>query len=207
VLVIGTVVAVVAAFGPVWAVRVGVVVAVVAAIVACVAAWREVSDARHQHAREMLATSKAHGAVLTQERRHNASVVDTLSARAQAATAEIKRCRAVVAEHQTTIETLLAEITTLHGNHAAAQGAIRQRESEIADLQETVRAREAELLALSEVNGQVRAMPRRMLTEHEEERTPPPEDELFSADVLPSVTDLVDVTVVLPNYEGERRLA
>jgi chromosome segregation ATPase len=207
VLVIGTVVAVVAAFGPVWAVRAGVVVAVAAAIIACVAAWRELSEARHRHAGEMLAASKAHGAVLTEERRHNASVVDTLTTRAQAATAEIKRCRATLAEHQATIETLLAEITTLHGNHAAAQGLIRRREAEIVTLQETVRAREAELLALSEVNGQVRAMPRRMLTEHEEPSRPAPRDELFAAGGLPSVTDLVDVTVVLPNYEGERKLA
>ncbi len=205
---IGTVVAVVAAFGPAWAVRVGVVVAVAAAVIACMAAWREVSQTRHQHAGEMLAASKAHGAVLTEERRQNASVVDTLTRRAQAAAAEIKRCRATLVEHETTIETLLAEITTLHGNHAAAQGQIRQRESEIATLRETVRAREAELLALSEANGQVRSIPRRMLTEHEGERSRSADaDRLFADDGLPSVTDLVDVTVVLPNYEGERKLA
>jgi hypothetical protein len=135
-------------------------------------------------------------------------VVDTLTTRGQVAAAEIKRCRAALAEHEVTIETLLGEIATLQGNHTVAQGLIRQRESEIATLQETVRAREAELLDLSEAHRQVRAIPRRMLTEHDTERSQPVEaDELFSDHRHPSVTDLVAVPVVLPNYEGERRLA
>ena len=45
VLVAGTVIAVAAAFGPLWATRVGVAVAVAAAVVACVCAWRELFNA------------------------------------------------------------------------------------------------------------------------------------------------------------------
>ena len=51
VLVAGTVIAVAAAFGPLWATRVGVAVAVAAAVVACVCAWRELFNAERRHAR------------------------------------------------------------------------------------------------------------------------------------------------------------
>ena len=51
VLVVGTVLAVLAAFGPIWSVRTGVVVAVVAAVLACAFAWRELFWERRQHHR------------------------------------------------------------------------------------------------------------------------------------------------------------
>jgi len=72
VLVAGTVVAVIAAFGPTWAVRLGIVVAVISAVVACLFAWRELFNARRQHARAMLTASRDHGRALTDERTRNA---------------------------------------------------------------------------------------------------------------------------------------
>jgi outer membrane murein-binding lipoprotein Lpp len=215
VLVIGTVVAVIAAFGPVWAVRFGVLVAVAAAVVSCVTAWREVTEVRHQHAAEMLAASRSHGAALTAERTQNAAVVDTLTGRVTAAGVEIRGQQAKIVELTSsivgltsTIGSLRAEISALRSDHAAARTEIRKRESEIETLRQTVRSREAELMALSEANGQVRAIPRRVLAEHHSAWQDLPEvDELTAAASGPSVSELVDVSVVLPNYEGDRRLA
>ena len=215
VLIIGTVVAVVAAFGPVWVVRAGVLVAVAAAVLACVTAWRELAEARHRHAEEMLAASKASGAVLSRERRNNASVVDTLTARVQHAADDARQAHATVADLTMTITTLQTQIGTqriqlsaLQEEGTAAREEIRQRESVIAELRETVRAREAELVALSQASGQVRAIPRRVLAEHQIDSAQLPEaDELWPDSAHPEVADLVDVSVVLPNYEGERKLA
>jgi hypothetical protein len=208
VLIIGTVIAVVAAFGPVWMVRVGVVVAVAAAVIACFAAWRELAEARRAHAAEMLAASHAHGDALRQERTQNASVVDVLTGRAEQAAAKVKVHQATIAELNCTIGTLRSEVSTLHGDNAFAHAEIRHRETVIATLRETVRAREAELIALSEAAGQVRAIPRRVLAEHESawDRIPDADD-LWSDGNHPTIADLIDVSVSLPNYEGERRFA
>lgn len=214
VLVIGTVLAVLAAFGPVWVVRLGVLVAVSAAVTACGCAWRELSDARRAHAAEMHAASRAHGTALSDERRQHASVLDTLSGRLTAATAEARQGQARIVELTSsvvgltaTIANLRSEIVAVQGRYAQSQQQIQERDSVIASLEETVRSREAELLALSAANGQVRSIPRRVLAEHEASRDRGAGDELRSDDRHPQVADLVDVAVVLPNYEGERKLA
>src|SRR5690606_15087770 len=64
VLVLGIVVAVAAAFGPVWLIRAGIAAMIVAAVVACVCAWRELSLARQEHSAAMLAAAKNHGKAL-----------------------------------------------------------------------------------------------------------------------------------------------
>lgn len=215
VLIIGTVIAVLAAFGPVWVVRIGVVVAVGAAVAASVFAWRELAEARRQHAQEMVAASRAHGAALREERVQNASVVEALSERVQHAVAEIARSRRTVSELTATVTELdgvvadlRGQLSTLHGDHAAAQDGIREREGIIASLRDIISAREADLVAMSQARNQVRSMPRRMLVEAEEawESLPEAED-LWSGDRHPTVAELADVAVVLPNYEGERKLA
>ena len=98
VLIIGTVVSLLAAFGPTWAARAGIVIAVVAAVVACVVAWTELSQAHRAHASELLAATQAHGRALTEERRHNASVLDVLDRRAKNAAAEIVTHRRSIAQ-------------------------------------------------------------------------------------------------------------
>ncbi len=219
VLIVGTVVAVLAAFGPVWVVRFGVLVAVAAAVIGCVVAWRELAEARRAHSSEMLSASKAHGSALTEERRQNATVVDTLTGRIRQTRAEIERHRQTILELtgtvtalEGTVGTLRGDVSTLRAGRAAdqatAQREIRQREQAIAALRETVRSREAELLALSEAAGQVRAIPRRVLAEHQSASSRAPDaDDLLADGSHPTVASLVDVPVVLPNYEGERRFA
>lgn len=257
VLIIGTVLAATATFGPVWVVRLGLLVAVVAAIMACTVAWREVAENRRDHAEAMLAASRAHGSALSEERRRNASVVDTLAGRADEAAAENRRhqvtigglrgsvgtlqgevgslkntivrlnrdagrlhgtvdtlngevatLRDTVTTLRVTIEALRGQLSTLRLKHQSAPEEIRQREATITSLRETVRAREAELIALSAAAGQVRAIPRRVLAEHESAWEALPEaSELRSDGPTPSVADLADGAVFLPNYEGERKRA
>ena len=214
-LTLGTVLAGLSAFGPAWLVRVGLVVAIAAAVVACTAAWREVSEARRSHAAQTLAASRAHGAALTAERRQSSSVIDALVARTGRAEVEAELQRATVtelcgtiAELQTTISGLRARQSVLAVDLEAAVGEIERRDQLIARLTETVRAREAELNELSTSTGQMRAIPRRMRTPSAPEQPDklPETDELRRRSEM-GVSDLVPVPVKLPNYEGERKLA
>ena len=236
VLIVGSVLAVLAAFGPVWVVRVGVLIAVAAAVIACAVTWRELAEVRHQHAAATLAASRAHGSALREERRSNAAVVDVLTGRVHAATAQaasqqahIVALTSTILELTSSIATLRSEVLSLQTSHTRAQEEISRREADIASLRDVVRAREAELVALSEAGGQLRSIPRRMLTEHEAtqhvaaspqrlaepaaaaepaRRTAQPAaqpDELWLSDRRPQVVDLP--AVAMPNYEGERKLA
>lgn len=219
VLFIGTVVALLAASGPLWMVRIGLVVAVVSAVLACAATWRELSDVRRAHAVEMLATSRAHGAALREERRHNASVVDVLTMRtARSADAsrrlqgELQGLASRVQALTGTIAALRAEIRSLSDQRADALEERQRRIAEIAALSEALRSREAELRELSESAGQVRTMPRRMRAEHDDSESPASvasvqADELWPDGRRLDVAELVQGTVLLPNYEGDRKLA
>ncbi len=137
----GTVLSIAAALGPVWMVRVGVVVACAAAVTATVLAWREVRADRHQHAAAMLATNRAHGAALRMERAQNFAVLQVVTDRNIAAMAEITRQQTVIAQ-------LRGEVSSLKGDRAALTAEVARRQQLITSLEESVRVREAELRAL-----------------------------------------------------------
>jgi hypothetical protein len=204
VLVSGTVLAVVAAFGPGWSVRLGVAVAVIAAIMACAFAWRELRNARRGHAKAMLAALQEHGRQLTEERARNAAVVDTLSGRIADARAVIEKLRVMVAE-------LKMQVSGLRGDTVFLAGEVSHRETVITALRETVRAREAELISLrDETDCEMHHMPRRVLAEHESVWDEiPGVDDLWADGSHPTVVDLrmIDTAMVMPNYEVDRKLA
>ena len=219
VLIIGTALSLVAAVGPLWIARLGVVVAVAAAVTACTAAWSELRLARREHAAAMAAASRAHVEALRTERRHNASVLDVLTGRSQLALAEVERQNTVIAR-------LRSDVSSLRGDAAALRWEIGRRESVIAGLRETVRAREAELAALHGDAADVRVMPRRVRVDssYDEpgsgagdgpgagdgggERETLTQDR-WSDSTHPTVVDLapIDTSIVLPNFEADRRPA
>lgn len=206
VLVSGTVIALIAAFGPGWAVRLGIVVAIVAAVMACVFAWRELFWARREHAREMLDASREHGRALSEERERNGAVVETLGGRIRAAGVVIERQRVTIAE-------LRVRISGLKGDKAYLRAEVDHREGVISSLRDTVRAREAELIALqadeSNEDADVHEWPRRVLAEHESVwEDLPAADELWTDGSHPTVVDMkmLDTAMILPNYEEDRRV-
>lgn len=203
VLVLGTVLAVAAAFGPLWLVRTGVVVAVAAGVLACVLAWRELFSARRQHAKAMLAASHEHGAAMTAERTRNAAVVDTLSERARSA-------GMVIAGQRVTIGQLRTEVLALHGDKTQLIAELKQRAGVISGLRETVAARDAELFALRvDQTAEVHHMPRRVLVGEESRWCEVPgAEEWWGEDAPSTVVDLkmIDTAMVLPNYEDDRRV-
>jgi hypothetical protein len=204
VLVAGTVIAIMAAFGPAWVVRIGVAIAVVAAVLACAFAWRELFSARRAHHRAMLAADQAHGRAMTEERSRNSAVVETLTARLRDAGALIEKQRVVIAQ-------LKLRISGLRGDTVFLKGEVDHRETVISSLRDTVRAREAELITLrDETESDVHHMPRRVMAEHESVWDEiPGADELWTDGSYPTVVDLrvIDMSMVLPNYEVDRKLA
>ena len=201
VLVVGTVLAAAAASGSIGVVRLGVAVAIATALVSCAFAWRALNTARRTHAQAMLKATREHGEVLTEERARNAAVVETLSVR-------ICDARKVIEKQWVSIAQQRQRIAGLEDDRVYLRGEVDHREKVISGLRETVREREAELIALrDETEAEVHHMPRRVLAEHE-----PISPELdatndMSAEFESTVVDLKMIETAMPDYEADRQLA
>jgi hypothetical protein len=201
VLVAGTVLAAAAASGSIWIVRLGVAVAIATALVSCAFAWRALNTARRTHAQAMLKATREHGEVLTEERTRNAAVVETLSLR-------ISDARKVIEKQWVTIARQRQQITGLQDDRVFLRGEVEYRDKIISGLHETVREREAELIALrDETDAEVHHMPRRVLAEHESISPELDAVDDMSADMASTVGDLKIIEMVMPNYEADRQLA
>jgi hypothetical protein len=186
VLIAGTVGAVAAASGPLWMVRLGVAAAITAALVACAFAWRDLNAARHAHAQAMLQAAREHGARMSEERGHNAAVVDALSMRIADAGKVIERQRTRLAQQR-------LEMSSLNEERAYLRGEIDYRDKAITALRETVPNQDAELITSSDQSeAEVHHMPRRILAGH---------------DFVWQELSAEDELVVLPNYEADRQPA
>ena len=105
----------------------------------------------------------------------------------------IEKQRVTIARQQQLISSLRDDRTYLRGE-------VQHREKVISGLRETVREREAELIALrDEPDAEVHHMPRRVLSVWRE---------LNDADGLrPTLEDLTVIEMVMPNYEADRQYA
>jgi hypothetical protein len=201
VLIVGTVLAAAAASGPISVVRLGVAVAIAAALVACAFAWRALNTARRTHAQAMLKLTREHGEALTEERTRNAEVVDTLSWRFRDAGKVIEKQRVTIALQR-------QQVSRLTEDRVFLMGEIEYRDKVISGLRETVRDREAELIALrDEPEAEVHHMPRRVLAEHETIWQELNAADGTAAEESSAVVDIKVIETVKPNYEAERQLA
>jgi hypothetical protein len=201
VLIVGTVLAAAAASGPISVVRLGVAVAIATALVACAFAWRAINTARRTHAQALLKVTREHGEALTEERTRNAAVVDTLSLR-------IRDAGKVIEKQRVTVALQRQQISRLTEDRVFLRGEVKYRERVISGLRETVREREAELIALrDEREAEVHHMPRRVLAEHESIWQELNVSDGTAAEVPPAVVDIKMIETARPNYEAERQLA
>jgi hypothetical protein len=201
VLVVGTVLAATAASGSIWVVRLGVAVAIATALVSCAFAWRALNTARRTHAQAMLKATREHGELLTEERVRNAAVVETLSLR-------ISDARKVIEKQLVSIAQQRQRISGLEGDRVYLTGEVEHRNKMISGLRETVREREAELIALrGETAAEVHHMPRRVLADHEPIRPELDATNDMSAELESTVVDIKIIETVMPDYEADRQLA
>ena len=201
VLIVGTVLAAAAASGPISVVRLGVAVAIATALVACAFAWRALNTARRTHAQAVLKLTREHGETLTEERTRNAEVVDTLSGRFRDAGKVIEKQRVTIALQR-------QQVSRLTEDRVFLMGEVEYRDKVISGLRETVRDREAELIALrDEPEAEVHHMPRRVLAEHETIWQELNAADGTAAEESSAVVDIKVIETVKPNYEAERQLA
>ena len=201
VLIVGTVLAAAAASGPISVVRLGVAVAIAAALVACAFAWRALNTARRTQAQARLKLTREHGEALTEERTRNAEVVDTLSWRFRDAGKVIEKQRVTIALQR-------QQVSRLTEDRVFLMGEVEYRDKVISGLRETVRDREAELIALrDEPEAEVHHMPRRVLAEHETIWQELNAADGTAAEESSAVVDIKIIETVKPNYEAERQLA
>lgn len=189
VLVVGSVVALAAAAGPLWLVRVGLVVAVATTILTCTLAWRELAAARRRHAHRLLVVDKRHGDTLRAERTRNAEVVEALTER-------IGSAGMVVAGQRSVIAQLRGEVGVLTTERDALAEQVVERDGLIGLFRTSLREQEAALLEARRVElagGEVHRLPRRSR----------PVEEAAPADVLDP--QMAELAMVLPNYEASRR--
>src|SRR4029453_15794224 len=141
VLIAGTVGGVVAASRTLWVARLGVAIAIVAPLVACAFVWRELNTSRRTQAQAMLKATREHGEALREERSRNTAVVETLRGRIYNARKEMEKERVIIARER-------QQIGSLKDDRAYLMGEVDHRAKVISSLLETVREREAELIAL-----------------------------------------------------------
>jgi len=200
VLILGTVLSLLLAFGPAWATLLGIPVAIASAVVACILAWRELRLARRAHARQLLQVDQQHGKKLTEERQRNAEVVTVLSSRVQDYAKVIKGQKLTIAQ-------LKGQVLTAQKDNFRLSAEVERRDLAIGSLRATVSAREAELRVLlaEENEAEVHALPRRVLADHHAAVNG---SSTAGDDADAGVVDLkVAEPKVLPNFEGTRRLA
>lgn len=170
VLLTGAVVATAAAFGSLWLVRLGLVLALLAGAAALALAWRAAGRTlrrvREQHAAQVREQVRAHREELSTERADHLAVLDTLDGRLDA-----QRQHNEVLEHRVStlrtqvkglrreIATLLPEVSSLRGDTAALRDRLAEQDATVTGLRAELACREHELEALTD--GEVLTMPRR----------------------------------------------
>lgn len=164
VLIVGSVLAVAAAIGPIWAVRAGVAMAVIAGVGALVLVTQQLRAERRRHTAGQLRQIRDHGAALSVERRRNAEVVDVLTARAHETGGELNRLRGQNRR-------LGGKLAELSGSNASLRSELAGRDVTIVGLRETIRSRDTEIhllrddLDLEELPAEVQGLPRRRDTD------------------------------------------
>lgn len=198
VLVAGTVLAVLAAFGPTWVTRVGVGVAVAAAVIACVCAWRELFNTERRHARATLESSQRHGTQLREERRRNAEVIDTLTDR-------VRETAAVVDVHRVTIAGLRTDIDTLEGDRATLRTAVADRDRSLCSLRTTVQKQERHISHLESQLADLERPDDAAEVHHMPRRHQMPGGSEHEDSAVLDLRTLETLRAILPNYEEDRR--
>jgi chromosome segregation ATPase len=128
-------------------------------------------------------------------------VVETLSRR-------VSDARKVIEKQWVTLARQRQRISGLQDDRVYLSGEVEYRDKIISGLRETVREREAELIALrDETEAEVHHMPRRVPAEHESILPELDAVDDMSAELESSVVDLKIIEMAMPNYEVDRQPA
>jgi hypothetical protein len=196
----GAVLAIAAAFGPVWVVRAGVGIALIAGLLAVRWGWQELRQAREEAGRTQVADLRNHNAQLSTERQRNLEVVDTLRTQSEDGAEKLVGL-------QVTIGQLRTEISSLNGDKTGLQADLAERNHRITQLTATLADHESELARLrnelAELEAEIVAIPR-YAAAADWDALPSAED-LWASGNYPTVVDLQ--RLAYPPVTEERRRA
>lgn len=179
----GTVLAIAAAFGPIWVVRAGIAIAIIAAFLAVRFAWKELGQARKEAGRHSLEQLQAHNVLLTTERERTGQVLQTL--RDENTKSDEKVSKLVV-----TIGDLRSELSTLKGDKAALKVDLIERDHRIKRLRTELDEALAELAVLKNADGDADVVAIRPKSEVADWDALPSAEDLWAAGNHPTVVDL-----------------
>lgn len=217
VLVAASVLALGAALGPIWLVRIGVVVAVAGGVAACTLVIRAARRARREHDDQVRDLGRRHLESSREERRRNGEVVQALTERNDELALVNERldrgrteAREAVRTLQKRVGSLQSQTATLRGNVVALGKEVKARDAVIGSLRETVADRDAEIATLRDRadEADVVAMPRRGLAEAAQawDRLPTAED-IWAEGEHPTVVDMQALAFPALQQEQVRKQA
>ncbi|WP_432558665.1 hypothetical protein [Granulicoccus sp. GXG6511] len=179
----GGVLAIAAAFGPIWIVRAGIALALIAGVLAIRFAWRETRQERIEHGKEIVRQVRSHGEQLSVERQRNLEIVDVLRRANEDSDEEVVKL-------QIRIGQLRTELSSLRGDNASLKADVVLRDRQIKRLTTDLAAREDELRILKGLadDAEVLSMPR-YGTKADWDALPTAED-LWADGNYPTVVDL-----------------
>lgn len=187
VLVVGGVLGVAAAFGPLWVIRAGIAVAVLAGAIAFILVWRQVTRVQRAREDDRAAALHKQAEAMSEQRQQHTEVLETLNTRQDALRAQLRELRIAHADR-------LIELNTLRGDKTALQADIDRAAAEVASLRERVAELE-EKLAIEDGHAEVFSLPRRLSSSD----MPGVSEE----DLMPTVIDLQ--ALALPLVEEVQR--
>lgn len=201
VLACGAVLSLAAAFGPLWFVRVGVVLAIAAGVVALVLAAREIRRRQFAAEREKAQIVRDQVAASSAERRESARTLQTMSSYNERADRRTTALRSDIEQLRGQLQSLLGEngrlasdLSSLRGDNAALKLALGDRDTELLGLRRDLAAREAELQLLQDGNAEVLDLPRRAAVDADRDASDwdriPTAEELWADGNHPTVVDL-----------------
>lgn len=187
----GAVLAIAAAFGPVWVVRAGIAIALVAGLIVLLLARKAVRRAQVEHRSEIRDTMHSHGRNLSVERQHNGEVLSVMKSYNDRADSKLAALHG-------DIDRLRTEINALLGEQAGLQADVIERDLMISRLKRDLARAEAELTELRAAeaaeaeesdSAQIVSMPRHVMTESQWAALPTAE-ELWNTGEHPSIASL-----------------
>lgn len=189
-----TVIGLVCAFGPLWMVRVGLLVALVGAAVSVWFAFREVKNLQVIHRAELKAVRDAAKDAASTHHRESMDVIESFTARTRAHGEQLAALRAQLAAGQ-------EELSTLQGRLVSTTAESDRRAARVAELEQQLAGRQAQLTALELRIAELTAGPEAEVVALPG-RTVPTAAELWSEGTLPAHVDLSVVN--LPVQERKR---
>lgn len=160
IMIIASVIALACAFGPLWLVRAGVVVAVAGAAFAVWFAFREMGRMEALHLTELKAVRLQAREAASAHHGESMSMIDTFTERYKAHATQLAGARSELAAKQTELSTVRGNLVSVQAENQASAERITELEAQIAELQASLANQpEADVVSLPRRRSRMEKVP------------------------------------------------